>query len=139
MFRRRGLIWLAATFAIAGTAVVVGFATLGSGTTTKAAKSAAPSVWAQRNLTGSVRLTGQVPLVVQHAHRAPAVQTSKLRTSAVPHPQVGATYLHPHPAKADIGLNFSFPLRNQAGLNQLILQEARTHDYLTRAQIYERL
>ena len=138
MIRRRGLIWLAAILAIAGTAVVVGFATLGSGTTTKTATSAAPATWAQRHLSGNVPLTGQVPLVVQHAHRAPAVQTSRLRTSAVPHPQAGATYLHPHPAKADIGLNFSFPLRDQAGLNQLILQEARTHHYLTRAQIYAR-
>ena len=135
MIRRRGLIWLASTIALAGTAVVVGLATLGSSTTVK---SAAPKAWTQRDFTGSVRLTGQVPLVVRHAHRAPAVRTSKLRTSTVAHPQVGATYLHPHPAKADIGLNFSFPLRDQAGLDRLILQEARMHRYLTRTQIYAR-
>lgn len=136
MISRRGLIGLAFTLAIAGTAVVAGPATLGGSAT--AAKHATAKAWAQRALTGNVRLTGQVPLVVQHARRAPAVRTSKLPASAVLHPRVGAMYLHPHPAKADIGLNFSFPLRDKAGLDRLIMQEARTHHYLTRAQIYAR-
>lgn len=122
MIRRRGLARSASALAIAAAAAAVGLAILGDGT---AAKSAAPRAWPERALAGGVRLAGQVPVVVRRAHRPPSVRSA-------------ATYLRPHPAKTDVGLNFSFPLRDRAGLDRLILQEARTHHYLTRAQIYAR-
>ena len=78
----------------------------------------------RRDLPGNVKLTGQVPLAV-----------AKIPGAAASH---RAGYVRPHPESADIGLSFAFPLRDKAGLDQLIAQEARTHQYLTRAQIYAR-
>ena len=39
---------------------------------------------------------------------------------------------------SSIKLNFAFPLRDQAALDRLIAQEAKTHPYLSRAQLYNR-
>ncbi len=41
-----------------------------------------------------------------------------------------------HVSSDKMTLNFAFPLHNKAGLNALIQQEATTHHYLSRAQIY---
>jgi photosystem II stability/assembly factor-like uncharacterized protein len=67
--------------------------------------------------TGPVRLTGQVPLAVSHG-------TAKLISA--------------HAPQAQIGLSFGFPLRSKTRLDLLIQQEARTHHYLTREQLYSR-
>jgi len=87
------------------------------------AAAASTRPWPTKNLAGSVKLAGQVPLAV-----------SKVPGAAAKH----AGYVGRHPANSQIGLNFAFPLRDKAGLDQLIAQEARTHQYLTRAQIYAR-
>ena len=69
------------------------------------------SGWATKNLKGSVRLEGQVPRAVasKSAHR------------------VGH-----HPRASEIKLSFAFPLRDKAGLDRLIAQQAKTHRYLSR-------
>jgi len=134
MAGKRGL-WLASALAILGGAAAIAAVTHGG---SQPSQHATSTGWAQQRLHGNVQLTGQVPLVVRHARPAPARHTpsTPLPASSVPHP--GATYLHPHPKTADIGLNFAFPLRNRAALDQLIAQEAKTHRYLTRAQLYAR-
>ncbi|MGN6430374.1 MAG: MBG domain-containing protein [Gaiellaceae bacterium] len=73
--------------------------------------------WAARGLKGGVTLKGQIPkAAAQHRGRAVA---------------------H-HAAGDELSLSFAFPLRDKAGLDRLILQEATTHNYLSRAQIYAR-
>ena len=64
-----------------------------------------------------MKLKGQVPLQVQHHN---------------------ASFLRPHPANARLSVSFGLPLRSRAGINSLIAQEARTHQYLSRAQLYAR-
>jgi hypothetical protein len=73
--------------------------------------------WTERSLRGNVRLTGQVPLSV---------------TSGA------AVRLRAHPAKAQLTLNFSFPLRDQAGLDRLIARQAKTHRHISRKALYAR-
>ncbi len=113
---RAGLL-AAAAFA-AGVMVVAGPAST-SGTSPAAAQtSTAPaSAWSARDLKGSVRLVGQMPLGVSR--------------NSVP-------YVRSHPRSAQITLNFAFPLRDKAGLDALIAQQARTHRYLSRAELYRR-
>ena len=110
------------TAVLAGACTVAAVVISVQGHATNAAAASRP--WATRDLPGSVKLTGQVPLAV-----------AKIPGAAATH---HAGYVRPHPKSADIGLNFAFPLRDKAGLDQLIAQEARTHRYLTRAQIYAR-
>ena len=74
--------------------------------------------WAQEGRRGTVQLTGQVPLTVAH------------RT---------AQTVSRHPLTSEIGLNFGFALRNHAALDALIQQEATTHHYLSRPQLYARV
>ena len=76
-----------------------------------------PGHWAAETQRGPARLHGQVPLAVNGGT---------------------ARYVAPHPQGATIHLNFGFPLRDRAGLDRLIAQQARTHRYLTRAQLYAR-
>src|SRR5690242_944406 len=96
---KRSLVRLASALAILGGAAAVAVALQGG----SSAKTATTAAWTQQRLHGSVRLTGQVPLVVRHARTASPrhARTATLRTSSVPNP--GATYLHPHPKPADIG------------------------------------
>ncbi len=70
-----------------------------------------------RNGPGTVRLEGEVPTTV-------ATGT--------------ATLLGHHPADATLKLNFGYPVKDMNGLDALIAQEAKTHRYLTRAQLYDR-
>src|SRR3954452_4054242 len=77
----------------------------------------APGHWVAEAQHGTTKLRGHVPLVVA---------------------QGAATYIAPHPKSADVHVNFGFPLPDHAGLDALIAQEARTHHYLTRAQLYAR-
>jgi photosystem II stability/assembly factor-like uncharacterized protein len=82
------------------------------------ASTGAVASWAKtRDLKGSVRLAGAIP-------RAAATH----ETHAVAR----------HSRKGKLTLGFAFPLHNRAGLNALIAREAKTHRYLTRAQIYAR-
>jgi hypothetical protein len=67
---------------------------------------------------GKATYTGQVPLTVSRG---------------------AAAYVGHHPATADIGLNFGFPIRDQAALDGLIKQESTTHRYLTRKQLYDQV
>jgi photosystem II stability/assembly factor-like uncharacterized protein len=109
---------LAAGAAAVGVAVT--FVALGvprSSAGSQAASSTQARVWTQQHLTGSVSLNGEVPL---------AVAQSKVALVA------------PHPANAKISLNFGFPIANAAGLNALIAQESRSHQYLSRADLYNR-
>jgi len=73
--------------------------------------------WVEKTRTGSSTLTGQVPLAVSHKT---------------------APYVRPHSPTARLRVNFGFPLQDKAGLDALIAQEAKTHRYLTRAQLYAR-
>jgi len=116
---RRGLFGF--TVVLAGAGMVAAVVISVHGQAGNAATGSRP--WATKNLTGNVKLAGQVPLAV-----API-------PGAATRP---AGYVRPHPASADIGLSFAFPLRDKAGLDRLIAQEARTHQFLTRAQIYSR-
>ncbi|HEX3669353.1 MAG TPA: protease pro-enzyme activation domain-containing protein, partial [Acidimicrobiia bacterium] len=75
------------------------------------------AAWATRGLAGSVRLHGQVPLAVSSGAARPVAE---------------------HASKDMLTLSFGFPLRDQAGLNKLIQQEATTRMHLTRAQLYAR-
>lgn len=95
-------------------AIISGIAASGF---TRAVSAAAPAhhLWAAQARKGSVKLKGEVPLQVQHRN---------------------ASFLRPHPANARLSVSFGLPLRSKAGINSLIAQEARTHHYLTRAQLY---
>jgi photosystem II stability/assembly factor-like uncharacterized protein len=73
--------------------------------------------WAERNLTGSTQLAGQVPLSVT--------------TSA-------ARFVGPHSQGSVLRLNFSLALRDRATLDKLIALKAKTHETVTRAQLYAR-
>jgi photosystem II stability/assembly factor-like uncharacterized protein len=117
---RRSLFGFIVALVAAGTAAAV----LGSVQGQASNASAATRAWATRDLTGNVRLAGQVPLAVAKIPGAAASQR--------------AGYVRHHSPTADLGLNFAFPLRDKAGLDRLIAQEAKTHQYLTRAQIYAR-
>ena len=124
--RHAGL--LAAAFA-AGLLAVAGATRLGGANEGQGARSAAAPVvtsrdsvgsaaaWATRKQKGSVRLEGQIPRAV--VERA---------TPVVRH----------HASSDELTLRFAFPLRDKAGLDRLIAQEAKTHRYLTRPQLYAR-
>ena len=73
--------------------------------------------WPQKNLPGNTRLTGQVPREVA---------------------KNSAHYLGPHNPASILSLNFGLPLFNVKALNAMIMKEAITHRYMTRAQIYAR-
>jgi photosystem II stability/assembly factor-like uncharacterized protein len=73
--------------------------------------------WAQRGLQGTTVLKGQVPLSVT--------------TSA-------ARYVGPTSSSSVIRLNFTLPLRDRATLDKLIAVEAKTHQTVSRAQLYAR-
>src|SRR5262245_49009518 len=96
----------------AGCLAVVSAASIGS---SKArASTGVSSAWSTRYAKGSVRLHGMVPrAVATHATRSVA----------------------PLASNAKLTLGFALPLHNMAGLNALIAREAKTHVYLTRAQL----
>ena len=71
-----------------------------------------PPAWATANLSGSVRLNGQVPLAVIDAGRTP---------------MGGVESLGPVVSTGSITLNFGLPVRNEKALNALIVEEAKTH------------
>jgi photosystem II stability/assembly factor-like uncharacterized protein len=119
---RAGLVGFAAAFAIAGAIAAVVLLSV-PGHAGKAAAASRP--WPTRDLPGSVTLTGQVPLAIKSIPGAAAAQRP-------------ATKLGHHASSAQIGLSFGFPMRDKAGIEALIAQEARTHRYLTRAQLYAR-
>jgi photosystem II stability/assembly factor-like uncharacterized protein len=77
--------------------------------------------WAAQDLVGNVKLTGQVPLAVT-GNNAKGTAADRL---------VGAVA-----KSSSITVNIGLPLRNQRGLNALIVAEARTHRELGRAAIY---
>src|SRR5262245_42914534 len=49
-----------------------------------------------------------------------------------------AQLLGPHPAGATLKLNFGYALSDMPALNALIARQAKTHAYLSRAQLYNR-
>ena len=108
---RRRAVAIAVALAIVGGIAASGFTRAGS------AAPPAHHLWAAQARQGSVKLKGQVPLQVQHHN---------------------ASFLRPHPANARLSVSFGLPLRSRAGINSLIAQEARTHQYLSRAQLYAR-
>ena len=65
----------------------------------------------------TVKLTGQVPVTVASG---------------------AASLLHAHDTGSRISLTFGFPIRDKAALEQLVAQQAKTHQHLTRAQLYAR-
>lgn len=73
--------------------------------------------WTERGLRGTALLKGQVPLAVVNKT---------------------AGYVGQHAANAVIRLNFALPLRDRATLDRLIALEAKTHESVTRAQLYAR-
>jgi photosystem II stability/assembly factor-like uncharacterized protein len=121
MFERRKLVGFLAFVAAAG-AVAAVLVFVHDQTRTQAA--AAATVWPTKNLAGDVELTGQVPLAV---HPVPGAAA-----------QPKATLVRRHAPSAEIGLNFAFPLRDKAGLDRLIAQQAKTHQFLTREELRAR-
>ena len=107
---------VAVAMVVAGPASTSGRSTAASPASAQSS-SASVSAWTTRNLKGTVRLVGQVPL--------------RVSAGSVP-------YLRAHPSRAQITLNFAFPLRDKAGLDRLIAQQARTHQTLSRAELYRR-
>jgi photosystem II stability/assembly factor-like uncharacterized protein len=121
---------LAAAFAV-GLLAVAGASRLGSGDEQHAAAARPAAVaaatpgesvgsaagWDARTQKGSVRLEGQVP-------RAVAERTTHA--------------IQQHAPAAELTLRFAFPLRDKAGLDSLIAEQAKTHRYLTRPQLYAR-
>src|SRR3982751_4034140 len=87
-------------------AVTVGATGSGAARETAGSRTSATAPWPTRALRGSTTLGGQVPLVVSNRN---------------------ARYLRPHSAKAEVRLNFTLPLRDRAGLDALIAQQAHTH------------
>ncbi len=78
---------------------------------------AAPAAgWTTQNLRGNVRLRGEVPLSVERGK---------------------ARLVGPHPANSVISVDLGLPLRNMSGLNWLIANEAKTHTYISRTQLYD--
>jgi photosystem II stability/assembly factor-like uncharacterized protein len=84
--------------------------------TSAPAELAAPQ-WPQQRLTGDTILAGQVPVAVASGR---------------------AHFLRHRPASASVTLNFGLPLTHSAAMNLLIAQEAKTHHYLARKQLYAR-
>jgi photosystem II stability/assembly factor-like uncharacterized protein len=80
-----------------------------------------PLAWSTQNASGSVKLNGQVPLGVANAGSMSAFKSLGLVAE-----------------KSSISLNFGLPVRNEKALNALIVEEAKTHRQLSRAQIYAR-
>jgi photosystem II stability/assembly factor-like uncharacterized protein len=118
---RRGLVQRIGAVAVAamtGGLGLVALAPFASATATQE-----PPAWATANLSGSVRLNGQVPLAVIDAGRTP---------------MGGVESLGPVVSTGSITLNFGLPLRNETALNALIVEEAKTHRELSRSQIYAR-
>jgi photosystem II stability/assembly factor-like uncharacterized protein len=110
---KRRIVAIFAVFAVVG-----GVSTFGLTRSESAAgqrPSAGHRLWAAQGLTGTALLKGDVPLQVVHRK---------------------ASFVRPHPASARMSVSFGFPLRDKAGINALIAREARTHVYLTRAQLY---
>jgi photosystem II stability/assembly factor-like uncharacterized protein len=81
----------------------------------------APLAWSTQNASGSVKLNGQVPLGVANAGPMSAFKSLGVVAQ-----------------KSSISLNFGLPVRNEKALNALIVEEAKTHLQLSRAQIYAR-
>jgi photosystem II stability/assembly factor-like uncharacterized protein len=98
---------------ISAAAMIAPAQVTGPGTIGPASVFSAPSLSAE----ATDVLVGQVPLAVS---------------------QSTATYVSHHSGDALMTLNFSFPLRDKAGLDALIEQESRTHQYLSRDQLYAR-
>ena len=113
----RGLVVALSVAGVAGVAATAWFA--GTSVTQPGAAASTKAIrrWAQDGATGNVKLTGQVPLAVAHGT---------------------AGYVRPHPPAAELKVNFGLPIRDRSSLDTLIAQEARTHRYLTRGQLYAR-
>ncbi len=113
----RGLVAVLSIAGVAGVAVTAWVAGTSVSQPGAAASTKAIQRWAQDGATGNVKLTGQVPLAVAHGT---------------------AGYVRPHPPAAELKVNFGLPIRDRSSLDALIAQEARTHRYLTRGQLYAR-
>ena len=113
----RGLVVALSIAGVAGIAVTAWIAGTSVSQPGAAASTKAIQRWAQDGATGNVKLTGQVPLAVAHGT---------------------AGYVRPHPPAAELKVNFGLPIRDRSSLDTLIAQEARTHRYLTRGQLYAR-
>jgi photosystem II stability/assembly factor-like uncharacterized protein len=85
-------------------------------TSRSSSPTAATRTWSERNLKGNVSLTGQVPLLVRHS---------------------AAKLLRAHKQSAQITLNFGFSV-DLAGINALIAQQTKTHQTISRAELYRR-
>ena len=73
--------------------------------------------WAQQNLKGNAVLAGQVPLAVVNKQ---------------------AGFIGRQAPSDVMRLNFALPLRDMSTLNQLIAVEAKTHQTVSRAELYAR-
>ena len=104
----RGLVGVIASLAVVGTLVVVAMSPN---------RGHVQAGWKTQHLAGKRQLKGEVPLPVS---------------------QKVAAYVRPHAQKAVINLNFGFPLRDRAALDKLIAQQAKTHSYLSRDELYTR-
>jgi len=114
MSRMRGaalgrLLVAAAALIVVGTSISAA-AAVGS-------SSKSQSVWPERTLKGQRTYGRLVPRVVRNGL---------------------APYLHAHKASSRLTLSFGLPLRNKAGLDRLIQEEAWTHHSPTRAELYRR-
>src|SRR5262249_50290864 len=107
-----------ASLLVVGGLGAFGLARAGSSSTPRTGHARTASrAWAQQGAKGLVDLTGHVPVTVA---------TGKARD------------LKPHQADAKIRLSFGLPIRDKGTLDALIAQQAKTHTYLTRAQLYAR-
>ncbi len=77
--------------------------------------------WAAEFKTGTVALTGQVPLAVAQGNL---------------HLARGVRFIGAAKRSDSLELNFGLALRNMTGLNALIVKESKTHHEDSRAQIY---
>jgi photosystem II stability/assembly factor-like uncharacterized protein len=122
---------------VTGTAIAVGVF-VGVATRTHSSAAKAPARTAR---TGMQRATRRAS-THQTASTAPAPRREQTTTLTGQVPLAlsngEATLVRPHPKDAEIVLNFGFPIQNQAGLDALIAQQARTHQHLTREQLYAR-
>jgi photosystem II stability/assembly factor-like uncharacterized protein len=103
------LIIAAAALVVVGTSISAAAAVSSSSKT--------QSAWPQRSLKGLRTYNRQVPRVVRKGL---------------------APYLRAHKGSTRLTLTFGLPLRDKAGLDRLIQEEAWTHTYPTRAELYRR-
>jgi photosystem II stability/assembly factor-like uncharacterized protein len=118
-----GLFRRSATVAVAVATAGLGLASFSSPASAAVSHRPPPRAWASEALRGKVTLKGQVPLAMTDIGRTPLRAVKPVGRVA---------------AAASVSLNFGLALRNKTALNALIVEEAKTHHQMSRADIYAR-